>query len=59
MRFKKLEELRSRDWVEEKPQAQTKKKTVGKPAVAKKVAATASSSLKDMIAGKNLFLVNV
>ncbi|XP_026327882.1 disks large-associated protein 5-like [Hyposmocoma kahamanoa] len=52
MRFKKLEELRSRDWVEEKPQAQTKKKTVGKPVVAKKVAATASSSLKDMIAAK-------
>lgn len=55
MRFKKLEELHSCDRDEEKPQVQTKKART-KPAVAAKVAATASSSLKDVIAGKNLFL---
>ncbi|XP_026314287.1 guanylate kinase-associated protein mars-like [Hyposmocoma kahamanoa] len=51
MRFKKLEELHSCDRDEEKPQVQTKKAR-GKPAVAATFAATASSSLKDIIAAK-------
>lgn len=50
MRFKTLEELRARNWVEEVPQVKAKR-GVSKPAAAKKPTAVASSSLKDMIAG--------
>ena len=50
MRFKKLEEMRAREWAEEKP-VEVKKKPVAKPAVNKSKPA-ATSRLRDMIAGK-------
>jgi hypothetical protein len=53
MRFKKLEELRERNWVEVKP-VETKKRAVVKNNVKKPAKpAAAPSRLKDMIAGES------